>query len=287
MPALIFAVLLPSCVIGCNQRSPATLKAKSVTISPLPLQRLSPRELERSREWWHLTTEVVSGTADSAHGVSFGLSEKPDDQATREYYAVPETVNESDLRSSKYPIPKGWDDVRVAVLETVTATNENVALIQRAHDGDEDAAREAIHQAERVKISFCSALLKARRHYVAAGGRANDLTIFYLSDTADIPCTLVNDRKRTRGIVLRATVGIDSFETFSGVGGHNANVSESQNNIIHDMGARLTVGTLVTVFEHRRSFDEDPPIELCRSSVPSRSKQYWFLCNDIRANGNL
>lgn len=266
---------------GAATSTPTTAAEAPAVAPAVPVARRSVAELNHEREWWQTASGVVSAAADRAHGVSIGVAEHPGDQATREYYAVPEKLKETDLDSSKdFHTPLSWDDVHASLLEVVAAVNENVDLLQKSHDGDEDAARSASPQADVVRDKFCKALDLARSHYSAEGGRSNDLSLFYISENGDWPCVLVDDPSPRKGIVIRKTVGIESFEQFTGVGGQSA--SASDDNIIADLGVRLKPGDRVTVREHRRDFDDGSPPELCRSEVRYGSKQYWLSCRDIK-----
>lgn len=275
------SIALAGCGSSDSARSPNST-VSSDTRKTVPIKRRSNKELNRERTWWETVSSVISSHADRAHGVSVGIGEHPSDQANREYYLVPENMKATDINDAKnFAVPNGWNDVHDALLEVINSVNDNIEVIQKAHDGDEDAARAAISQAESVRRNFCSALAAARRHYAAEGGRANDLSLFYVSETGDWHCVLIDDPKPRVGTILRKTVGIDSFETFTGVGGQSAS-GESQDNIIHDMGVRLIPGDSVTVRERRRDFDEEAPPELCRSSVMRQKKQFWIACQDIK-----
>ncbi len=278
-------VLLATGIVltGCSSDKPAAA-------SPAPAETVSRvQQVTRHRHytlhdrngmrlWFQSASTVIAMVADRAHGVSVGMAEHPDDESTRTYYAVPDKLQESDIASEAAPEPDGWSDVKLALYETISATNANIDLLQQAHDGSEEAARNAPDAADAVKLSFCNALAKARTHYVTAGGRANDLSIFYLSDDDEIPCVLV-DEPAHPAMVLRKTVGIDWFEGFTGIGGQSADASSDA--IIADHGIRMHVGDAVTVTEHRRSFDDGVPL-LCRARPSSKPKNYWFACKDLR-----
>ncbi len=243
-----------------------------------PVRRYTEKERVHMREWFSMSENVVASVADRAHGVSVGIAEHPDDEATRTYYVVPSPLKEADLTGDvKDSMPTGWDDVRSALLDALSATNNNINVLQQAHDGDADAARDAPKAAEDARDQLCSALALARHHYVSAGGRANDLGLFYLSDNTDMPCSLV-DEQPVSATVVRRTVGISSFETFTGNGGQEE--TELNKNIIDDFGVRLRPGAKVTVVEHRRSFDEGVPL-LCRADIPHTDHYYWVACRDL------
>jgi hypothetical protein len=271
-------------IVSCGSSDSSGHTGAMATDPPTsaPVIRRSEVELKREREWWHIATEVISGIADRAHGVSVGVAEHPDDQAVREYYAVPSKLNNTDIDDTKnLHTPSDWQDVRASLLDVLAAVNDNVDLLQKSHDGDEESARAAAPQAEVVRTKLCNALSLARGHYTAEGGRTNDLGLFYVSESGDWPCVLVDDPTPKSGTISRQTVGIEAFEQFTGVGGQSA-TGGSDDNIIADMGVRLKPGDRVTVREHRRDFDDGAPPVLCRSDVPDGKKQYWLACRDIK-----
>ena len=247
-------------------------------------ERRTTKELATERKWFTLVSSAILKNADSANGVSANLGARPDDPIIGETVFVPESMNPSDISEKQgFHVPRNWDDVKAGFDEVIAALNDDVASIQQARDGDADAAREAPKKAAATTDALCRTLARAREHYAAEGGRPNDLMEFYLSDTGDLPCDLLDDPHPTKAVVKRKTVGIEDIVEFTGYGGQLAPRNDSgAANLIHDKGIRLASGTPVTIMEHRMSPD-DGVGELCRSNIPNHSKQYWLSCNDLNS----
>ena len=245
-------------------------------------ERRTTKERVTERKWFIFVSEAILKNADPAKGVSANLGAQPDEASFRENVFVPDTMDPSDISEKQgYHVPRNWDDVKSGFDDVIAALNDDVATIQQAHDGDADAAREAPKKAAATTDALCRTLALAREHYAAEGGRPNDLMEFYLSDTGDLPCDLLDDPHPTKAVVKRKTVGIEDLVEFTGYGGQLAPKNDpGAANLIHDKGIRLAFGTPITIMEHRISPDEGVG-ELCRSNIQNHLKQYWLSCNDL------